>query len=140
MSAAKLREIADLVRATCGLVVESARQEVLAGLVADRCERFAVAGPAAYLSRIRTDPAELQQLIEGLTIGETFFARIPPQIRALRELVLPSLLARGDRRIRIWCAGCSTGEEPYTIAMLLAKLLPGPLGAGGWDIRVIGTD
>jgi chemotaxis protein methyltransferase CheR len=137
-AAATLRDIAGLVRAACGLVVDQTRHGVLAALVHRRCELLAIEGPDAYLARLQRDSDELQTLIEGLTIGETYFARNPPQIRALAELVLPSLLARGDQRIRIWCAGCSTGEEPYTIALLLAKLLPA--GAQNWDVRVIGTD
>jgi chemotaxis protein methyltransferase CheR len=133
-----LHDIARLVRASCGLVVDQTRRGVLAALVLRRCDQLGVDGPDLYLARIQVDAPELQTLIEGLTIGETYFARNPPQIRALAELVLPSLLARGDRRIRIWCAGCSTGEEPYTVALLLAKLLPA--GGKGWDVRVIGTD
>ncbi len=140
MNVTVAHEIADVVRDTCGLVVDPARHEVLANLVTAGCRRLGLAGPAQYLQRIRTDHDELQKLIEGLTIGETYFARIPPQIRALQELVLPSLLARGDHRIRIWCAGCSTGEEPYTIALLLCKLLANHPRSDGWDIRIIGTD
>ncbi len=140
MNVTVAHEIADLVRETCGLVVDPARRDVLMNLVTSGCGRLGLAGPAQYLQRIRTDDDELQKLIEGLTIGETYFARIPPQIRALQELVLPSLLARGDHRIRIWCAGCSTGEEPYTVALLLSKLLAEHAGSAGWDIRVIGTD
>lgn len=136
--ASALHDVARLVRATCGLVVDQTRHGVLAALVRGRCSLLGIDGPHLYLTRIQSDPSELQKLIEGLTIGETYFARNPPQIRALAELVLPSLLARGDHRIRIWCAGCSTGEEPYTIALLLAKLLPD--GAASWDVKVIGTD
>ncbi len=137
--AGAIGDIIATVRRACGLVIDPARRDVLLGLIASRCARLSIDGPLHYLRRIETDPAELQQLIEGLTIGETYFARIPPQMRALRELVLPSLLARGDRRIRIWCAGCSTGEEPYTVALLLRKLLP-PETTGSWDIRIVGTD
>ncbi len=133
-----LTSIADVVRRASGLIVDTSRRDVLAALVAVRCKRLGMDGPGAYLEHIRSDPGELQELIERLTIGETYFARNPPQIRALEDLVLPSLLARGDRRIRIWSAGCSTGEEPYTIAMLLAKLLPPD--AAGWDVRIIATD
>ncbi len=133
-----LHEIALLVRETCGLVVDQTRRGVLATFVRSRCEDLTIADALAYLAVVQRDRGELQTLIEGLTIGETFFARNPPQIRALAELVLPSLLARGDHRIRIWCAGCSTGEEPYTVALLLAKLLPA--GGANWDVKVIGTD
>ena len=137
---AALHDIAGLVRDVCGLVVEQTRRGVLATLVLGRCESARASRTAtAYLALLQQDRDELQTLIEGLTIGETYFARNPPQIRALAELVLPSLLARGDHRIRIWCAGCSTGEEPYTVALLLAKLLSANDGSS-WDVRVIGTD
>jgi chemotaxis protein methyltransferase CheR len=135
---AVLHEIGSMVRQACGLVVDQSRRGTLANLVRTRRGLRAIADDQAYLELLQRDADELQILIEGLTIGETYFARNPPQIRALAELVLPSLLARGDRRIRIWCAGCSTGEEPYTVALLLAKLLPA--GGTGWDVRVIGTD
>jgi chemotaxis protein methyltransferase CheR len=135
---ATLYDIAALVREVCGLVVDQTRRGVLATLVRSRCSELGIADPVAYVALLRQDRGELQTVIEGLTIGETYFARNPPQIRALAELVLPSLLARGDHRIRIWCAGCSTGEEPYTVALLLAKLLPA--STAKWDVRIIGTD
>jgi chemotaxis protein methyltransferase CheR len=133
-----LADIAALVQESAGLVVDVSRREVLAGLVQDRVARLGFVGPEAYFEFLTRDPAERQTLIEGLTIGETYFARIPPQIRALEELVLPALLARSEGRIRIWSAGCSTGEEPYTLALLLAKLLPAAKRAV--DVRIIGTD
>ena len=133
-----LAQIAAVVRTRAGLVIDTARRDVLAGLVHDRIAHLGLADPEAYLERIARDPAERQTLVEGLTIGETYFARIPPQIRALQQLVLPALLARPQRRIRIWSAGCSTGEEAYTLALLLAKLLAAD--GRGHDVRIIGTD
>jgi chemotaxis protein methyltransferase CheR len=138
LAAGPFADLGARVRAASGLVIDASRQDVLAGVVQDRVTALGLRDPAAYCDRVNRDAAELQTLIEGLTIGETYFARIPPQIRALQELVLPALLARGDRRIRIWSAGCSTGEEVYTLALLLAKLLPA--GGTGWDVRIIGTD
>jgi chemotaxis protein methyltransferase CheR len=74
-----------------------------------------------------------------VTIPETHFFRNPPQVRALRQYVVPELLKQAGprRRLRIWSAGCSTGEEPYTIAMLIRELLP---ATAGWDIEVLATD
>jgi chemotaxis protein methyltransferase CheR len=80
----------------------------------------------------------LYELVEHLTVGETYFLRDPAQIAALRETILPDVLARcsDERRLRIWSAGCSTGEEPYTLAMLLAEKGVDPQ----WDLQLIGTD
>ncbi|MCY2989601.1 MAG: hypothetical protein NTY19_17255 [Planctomycetota bacterium] len=79
----------------------------------------------------------LEQLTAELTVGETFFFRNEHHFRALREQVVPAILQRngGFREIRVWCAGCSSGEEPYSVAILLDQLLRGfrspDLGAGG---------
>ena len=75
---------------------------------------------------------ERQRLLDAVTVQETHFFRNAPQMEVLRRRVLPELLRRAagrDRPLTIWSAGCSTGEEPYTLAMLLLELSPG--GAGG---------
>jgi chemotaxis protein methyltransferase CheR len=84
-------------------------------------------------------PRLLEALAASMTIGETHFFRVTPQIEALRRLILPDLIARhgADRRLRIWSAGCSTGQEPYTLAMLLCEQLPRPRD---WHIELVGTD
>ena len=109
---------------------------------------------AAVLAQARGEfsPAELYRLLEQesrsdlfaalaerLTIGETHFFRVAPQIAALREVVLPDLLARrtSQRRIDLWSAGCSSGEEPFTLAILLHELLPAP---ERWQVRLLATD
>ena len=86
----------------------------------------------------QSEPRWLYALVEYLTIGETYFLRDAAQVAALRNTILPDVIARrGDeRRLRLWSAGCSTGEEVYTLAILLIE-------AGialGWDIALIGTD
>ena len=80
----------------------------------------------------------LAELQSKFTISETHFYRIAPQIEALRSMVLPELIARAgsSRRLRFWSAGCSSGEEVYTLLMLLEEIG----GLEGWDIRVLGTD
>lgn len=81
----------------------------------------------------------LERLAAHFTIGETHFFRIGPQVNALRDSVLPDLVARVSSRcrLRVWSAGCSTGEEPYTLAMLLREHA-GVLA--GWDVEIVGTD
>jgi len=74
-----------------------------------------------------------------LTIGETYFYRDSPVIRDLREHLLPWLIRRKSesRELRIWSAGCCTGEEPYTLAILLENVL---LDMRGWRITILATD
>ncbi|MFN8514534.1 MAG: CheR family methyltransferase [Thermomicrobiales bacterium] len=78
-------------------------------------------------------------LTARLVIGETHFFRVAPQIAALRDVVLPGLIASraSQRRLNLWSAGCSSGEEPYTLAILLRELLP---AAEGWQLRLLATD
>jgi chemotaxis protein methyltransferase CheR len=82
-------------------------------------------------------PKWMYDLVEHLTVGETYFLRDPAHIAALRETILPDILTRrtAERRIRMWSAGCSTGEEPYTLAILLLEK-----HLADWDVLLVGTD
>jgi chemotaxis protein methyltransferase CheR len=84
-------------------------------------------------------PRLLEVLCTRLISAETSFFRIAPQIDALRQLVLPDLIVRHaeDRRLRVWSAGCSTGEEPYSVAMLIREQLP---SLRAWDVRLVASD
>jgi chemotaxis protein methyltransferase CheR len=82
-----------------------------------------------------------QALIRCVTVSETYFFRNEPQFDALRTSVLPSLIEhrrqRGQLQLRLWSAGCATGEEPYSLAMLLQALLP---DIEQWHITIMATD
>lgn len=94
-----------------------------------------------YLKRIETDRNALNKLLELITTNETYFFRDIPQLDMFSKDVLPELLNRkaskGDFRLKIWSAGCSTGEEPYTIAIILKERLE---YFDDWDIEILGTD
>ncbi len=128
-----------LLSRAAGLVFDEARKESMAYSVAERLRASGTRDVPAYLALL-DDPDERQQLLDEVTIQETHFFRNPPQVRALRTHVLPDLLRHAEshgRRLRIWSAGCSTGEEPYSIAMMLRELLP---STAGWDVKVVATD
>lgn len=78
-------------------------------------------------------------VVDTLTINETSFFRDRALFAALREQVLPHLIAAkaSTQRLRIWCAGCSTGQEPYSVAMLLEDVMR---HHGGWSVEVLATD
>lgn len=97
----------------------------------------------AYLKRLASElegEAEWAALETEITIGETFFFRYAEQFTALRETILPDILQRKaqDKRIRIWSAGCATGAEPYSIAILLSQMLGEAIG--DWRISILGGD
>ncbi|HTI02470.1 MAG TPA: protein-glutamate O-methyltransferase CheR [Acidisoma sp.] len=116
-------------------------------LLRDRLQRrlAAVACPdaATYLALLadpRRGPAEWQELEAEITVGETFFFRHAEQFAALRDTILPALIQenRRSRRLRIWSAGCAVGAEPYSLAILLERML-GP-GLPDWTIEILGSD
>lgn len=98
---------------------------------AEACARWL---PSAPLTR-----KEIETLASYLTIGETYFFRDRKCFEALEAQILPELLRRrgAERRLRIWSAGCCTGEEPYSIAMLLDRLIP---DCADWNITLLATD
>ena len=88
----------------------------------------------------RTDGGlEMERLVNAVTINETYFFRDAAQFDALTQTVLPELIERRRmlRTLRIWSAGCSSGEEPYSIAMLLRDMLP---DVDEWSITILATD
>ncbi|HEY4085239.1 MAG TPA: CheR family methyltransferase [Bryobacteraceae bacterium] len=131
-----------LIRST-GLAYYSARDADLADRVRRRLSGLGVRDCASYLERLRNPgegPAEMDALIAEIAIGETYFFRHREHFDALRDVVLPGLMARkgAERKLRIWCAGCADGAEPYSLAILLRREF-GHLLAD-WDVSILGTD
>jgi chemotaxis protein methyltransferase CheR len=98
---------------------------------------------AGYIERLTDDlrgDEEWSKLESEITIGETFFFRYAEQFAALRQTILPAIIEknRETRRIRIWSAGCATGAEPYSVAILLTELLGAERDS--WRIGIVGTD
>jgi chemotaxis protein methyltransferase CheR len=85
------------------------------------------------------DSSEFYRLINDLTVNETYFFRDFPQLRNFAEDVLPVFVKKqeGRKKIKIWCAACSTGEEPYTLFIILQEMLDKP---EEWDIQILASD
>lgn len=92
-----------------------------------------------YYKLITSDHEEMKRMLDAVTTNLTRFFRNQPHFDALEKYVIPHVLEEkkktGDRTVRVWSAGCSTGEEPYTIAMLLKRILP-----VGYDFQVTASD
>jgi len=139
------RQIRDLVYKVSGIFKAEEKLYLLADGCGRRMKQVAVRTPREYWDHLTAHPnreAELRQLLNEITIGETCLFRSQPQIDALRKVILPELVTEKTKqitkRLRIWSAGCSTGEEPYTLAMSMMeesdKLLK------GWTVEILATD
>lgn len=115
--------VLDLVRAHAGLAFASGRRAHAVEVVRRALRRAAISDGRAFRERVRHDAALLDALLEELTVGESYFFRESGQLQFIRDEVIPALARRrGGNGIRVWSAGCATGEEPYTIAILLQEL------------------
>jgi chemotaxis protein methyltransferase CheR len=146
LSDADFAAVRDYLARTAGLVFDENRRAGLAVVVADRLKATGDRSVGAYLAGLAGDAGDVERLrlLDGVTVQETHFFRNTPQMDALRRRVLPDLMRRAARRKRpltIWSAGCSTGEEAYTLAMLILELsargAAGPLAA---PARIVATD
>jgi chemotaxis protein methyltransferase CheR len=133
--------VASLLHDAAGLSFDDSRRDSLSFCIAERMRATQTPDVTTYLEVLASPDgsAERQALLDEVTIPETHFFRNPPQIRALRKYVLPELLRQASetKRLRIWSAGCSTGEEAYSIAILIRELLP---ASAEWDVEVLATD
>lgn len=125
-----------------GLVFDVSRRGAISAILYERMDRTLYVSTTSYLAHVESPAGagERQQLLDAVTIQETHFFRNLPQVDALRRDILPDLLRRNrssGRPLTIWSAGCSTGEEPYTLAMLLVQLFE---ETGPFPVRIIGTD
>lgn len=133
----RLRELAE---AETGMDFSGSRLSRLRDAAA---KVLAAENPPGHLEQILAHPHRqgpfLDRLTAELTVGETFFFRNEHHFRALAEDVIPLVLRENDanREIRIWAAGCSTGEEPYSVAILLDKLLA---DKPQWRVSILATD
>lgn len=125
-----------------GLDYDDAKFDHLAEVLRDRLRATGDVQFSAYLERLTsaaTCHTELRALAQHLTVGETYFFRHPDHFRAFVEVALPARwqAPAGSRQVRILSAGCASGEEPYTLAMLIRDSLP-ELAAG--TVTILGID
>ncbi len=137
-------QICLLVRERTGIRILDHQMDTLRRTVTEGIARFGHAEETGYLTALRAARAsspEHEHLIAGITVGESYFFRDQAQMAWLREHCLPRLIARrreeNNLSLRIWSAGCSDGQELYSVAMLLAELLP---DLERWNLHLLGTD
>lgn len=136
-------EFIRVIGAKLGIVIHQHQLDTLKKVVEEACVKFDCS-PGEYLELIKgsdEDSDVLEHLVSGITIGETYFFRDSRQMDLLQNYFFPKMIERkrinGDFSIRVWSAGCSSGEEIYTIAILLRELLS---DITSWHLTLLGTD
>jgi chemotaxis protein methyltransferase CheR len=143
MAMTELQRFATLITQRTGLCVPERDWPRLGRIIGQRLFTPGNGNANQYFQRLadQSDAAgePWRDLVRDLTVGESYFFRDQGQMALLREQLLPDLIARNgaSRCLRLWSAGCSTGEEPLTLAMLLDELLP---QRAGWNVTILGTD
>lgn len=142
-SEALLSQLSERVGAQMGLHFPKERWRDLETGIQAAARESGAADVAAYardLLAARLTQRQIDELAHALTVGETYFFRDPRSLKVLNDIVLPELIRsrRGTtRRLRIWSAGCCTGEEAYSIAIMLERLLP---DFDDWQVTLLATD
>ncbi len=137
----EFNQLRELVLQHAGIHLNDSKKPLVYGRLARRVRELELESFGAYYRRVLEDDAELVRFLDRITTNETHFFREPHHFVHLADTILPSLVeaaAAGARAktVRVWSAGCSTGEEPYSIAMTLLDRLP----PAGWSIDVLATD
>lgn len=139
----EFRLIRDFVYQHCGLHFTEDSKYLLEKRLGKRLQHHKMKNFKEYYYFLRygkQKEEELNEVIDALTTNETYFFREEFQLRTFTQEILPEIRERkarnGEKKLRIWSAGCSTGEEPYTIAMLLLDIP----SFSDWQVDIIGTD
>ncbi len=122
-----------------GIHFSASNRPILESRLKERVKAAKLSNVREYYALIRRDQEEMKLLLDSVTTNLTWFFRYEGHFTAFENLVLPDLLAykkkKNDRRLRVWSAGCSTGEETYSIAMLLVDKVPQEM-----TVEIIGSD
>lgn len=138
-------QLRDFIYQQCGIFIAENRKYLVENRLSNRIKELNLKSYSEYYNFLRFDAGrrdELKKLFEVVTTNETSFFRNPPQLKVFQDCVLSEVIAdcrrSGKKRIRIWSAGCSTGEEPYTLAIILQEVLKNEIAS--WDIKITAND
>ena len=129
----------NLIYTTAGIRLSSQKKGLLSSRLLKRLKKLGIDSLHEYYRRVKDDSNELVEMINCISTNTTHFFRENHHFEYLKNKIMPELLTikSSGKTIRIWSAGCSTGEEPYSIAITLCEALG---DMRGWDIKVLATD
>ena len=141
LTMADFRQVAKVLSDEAGIFLSEEKISLVYSRLSKRLRKLGFSNFSDYCEFVKTDAGveERRNMINALTTNVTRFFREPHHFELLTESALPSLLAEAKkgRRVRIWSAACSSGEEPYSIAMTVLSMLP---NAASYDIKILATD
>ena len=137
---AEFRALMDKITRDSGFQCSSYKDKCLRRRIAVRIRARGASGCAEYSGMLDKDPREYERLMRSLTVNVTKFFRNWETYSAIEQKVVPALTENGDREIRVWSAGCSSGEEPYSIGILMHKHAATQGGEGLESVSIVGTD
>lgn len=122
-----------------GIHFSATNRSILESRLKERLREKKLEGLKEYYQLLLGDKEELKTLLDSVTTNLTRFFRNQPHFDALEKYVIPELMkirgSSSDRKLRVWSAGCSTGEEPFTVAMMMKEILP-----PGWSCELVASD
>ena len=127
----------DIAYSKAGIKLRDGKEALVSSRVAKRLRALHLSSPSEYLALLEGDPSgnEVVSFLDAISTNFTTFFREPDHFKRLEQFV-DHRLSQGKKRLRVWCAASSSGEEPYTLAMTLAEML----GDGPVDWRILATD
>jgi chemotaxis protein methyltransferase CheR len=128
----------DLIYRESGITFTPTNRSILESRLKERLREKGLTSVVEYLDKVKASKDELTGFLDSITTNLTRFFRNQAQFDALEKYVIPELInniRKVPGTIRIWSAGCSTGEEPYTLAMLLNEVLP-----KSWNYEILASD
>jgi chemotaxis protein methyltransferase CheR len=141
MTDAQFERISRMVKNLCGINLHDGKKELVKARLGKRVRQNGYRTFDEYIDFVESDKTrnELTSMLDAISTNLTFFFREPSHFDYLRETILPEIAAsqRGAGRLRIWSAGCSSGEEPYTMAITCNEAIP---NIKRWDAKILATD
>ena len=132
--------ICQILKQRSGLVLSNDKAYLLESRLLPVARKYRLASfeDLIRLIRVKGDELVIKDVVEAMTTNESFFFRDTKPFDQFKQIVLPTLMAaRPNKQIRIWSAACSSGQEPYSLAMILSEMTA---QLAGWKIEIVGTD
>ncbi len=141
LTESQFQQISQLVKQTCGINLHDGKKELVKARLAKRLRQTGLGSFEDYLNHVRDDDtgAEMTSMLDSISTNLTQFFRENAHFEFLKTTLIPALAKkkREQAKLRIWSAGCSSGEEPYSLGILLRQEFPELVN---WDIRILATD